>query len=78
MFEGTLIFARIAPREWSVPARGELEQRIFNNGLNIRGRDGDWGLNGDGALSVGGYISGERNDMIVTNATRWFQATGEL
>jgi len=46
--------------------------------LNIRGRDGDWGLNGDGALSVWGLISGARNDMIVTNATQWFQSNGEL
>jgi len=76
--EGTRIFARIAPREWSVPARVELEQRISDAGLNIRGRDGDWGLNGDGALSVWGHITGARNDMIVTNVTQWFQANGEL
>lgn len=76
--EGTRIFARIAPREWSVPARIELEQRISDVGLNIRGRDGDWGLNGDGALSVWGQIPGARNDMIVTNATQWFQSNGEL
>ena len=76
--EGTRIFARIAPCEWSVPARVELEQRISDVGLNIRGRDGDWGLNGDGALSVSGLISDARNDMIVTNATQWFQSNGEL
>lgn len=76
--DGTRIFARIAPREWSVPARIELEQRISDVGLNIRGRDGDWGLNGDGALSIWGHITGARNDMVVTNATQWFQSNGEL
>ncbi|WP_312608952.1 hypothetical protein [Agrobacterium pusense] len=76
--EGTRIFARIAPREWSVPARVELEQRISDIALNIRGQDGDWGLNSDGALSVWGHITGARNDMIVTNATQWFQSNGEL
>jgi hypothetical protein len=75
---GPRIFARIAPSEWPIPARTELEQRISDVGLEIRGRDGDWGLNGDGALSVWGRISGERNDMVVTNATQWFQSTGEL
>ncbi|MDX8530079.1 hypothetical protein RFM41_12070 [Mesorhizobium sp. VK25A] len=75
---GTRIFARIAPREWSVPAKVELEQRIADVALNIRGRDGDWGLNGDGALSVSGLITGARNDMIVINATQWFQSNGEL
>lgn len=75
---GTRIFARIAPREWSMPARVELEQGISDVGLNIGGRDGDWGLNGDGALSVWGLITGERNDMHVTNATQWFQSNGEL
>lgn len=76
--DGTRIFARIAPREWSVPAKVELEQRIADVALNIRGRDGDWGLNGDGALSVSGLINGARNDMIVINATQWFQSNGEL
>ncbi|MGL5117510.1 MAG: hypothetical protein ACRC7C_19535, partial [Beijerinckiaceae bacterium] len=52
--EVTRNFARIAPSEWSEPARSELEQRISGVGLNIRGKDGDWGLNGDGALSVWG------------------------
>ena len=41
---GTRIFARIAPREWSMPARVELERRISDVGLNIGGQDGDWGL----------------------------------
>ncbi|GAA3842866.1 hypothetical protein AFIC_003009 [[Pseudomonas] carboxydohydrogena] len=76
--QGTRIFARIAPHEWSMPARVELEQRISDVGLSIRSRDGDWGLNGDGALSVWGLITRERNDMIVTNATQWFQSNGEL
>jgi hypothetical protein len=76
--EGTRIFARIAPSEWSEPARSELEQRISGVGLNIRGKDGDWGLNGDGALSVWGRSSGARNDMEVTNATQWFKTNGEL
>ena len=34
--------------------------------------------NGDGALSVWGRITGERNDMHVTDATQWFQSNGEL
>lgn len=76
--QGARIFARIAPSEWSMPARVELEQRISDIGLNIRGRDGDWGLNGDGALSVWGLITGERNAMNVINATQWFQSNGEL
>ncbi|MES0170754.1 hypothetical protein NKJ87_33435 [Mesorhizobium sp. M0027] len=76
--DGTRIFARIAPREWSIPAKVELEQRIADVALNIRGRDGDWGLNGDGALSVSGLTTGARNDMIVINATQWFQSNGEL
>jgi hypothetical protein len=75
---GTRIFARIAPSEWSVPARTELEQRISGVGLDIRVRDGDWGLNTEGALSVWGRIVRERNNMEVTNATQWFQSTGEL
>ena len=75
---GTRIFARIAPREWSMPSRVELEQRISDVGLNVGGRDGDWGLNDDGALSVRGLITGERNDMHVTDATQWFQSNGEL
>ncbi|WP_145980744.1 hypothetical protein [Magnetospirillum sp. ME-1] len=76
--EGTRIFVRIAPSEWSEPARSELEQRISGVGLNIRARDGDWGLNGDGALSVWGRIFGERNEMDVTSATQWFKTNGEL
>ncbi|WP_164940680.1 hypothetical protein [Bradyrhizobium zhanjiangense] len=76
--KGTRIFARIAPSEWSAPARVELEQRISDVGLNIRGRDGDWGLNGDGALSVWGRIAGNADDTDVTNATQWFQSNGEL
>jgi hypothetical protein len=75
---GTRIFARIAPSEWSFPARTELEQRISDVGLEIRGRDGDWGLNSDGALSVWGRIDGDRNSMNVTSATQWFQSNGEL
>lgn len=78
LFKGTRIFARIAPREWPMPTRVELEQRISDVGLNIRGRDGDWGLNSDGALSVWGRHTGESDDMIVTNATQWFQSNGEL
>ncbi|MBN8648834.1 MAG: hypothetical protein J0L55_12840 [Caulobacterales bacterium] len=78
LFEGTRIYARIAPSEWSKPAKVQLEQRIPDIGLNIRGRDGDWGVNRDGALSVWGHITGERNDMIVTSATQWFQSNGEL
>lgn len=75
---GTRIFARIAPSGWSMPARVELEQRISDVGLNIRGMDGDWGLNGDGALSVWGRIVDDRNAMQVVNATQWFQSNGEL
>lgn len=75
---GTRIFARIAPSEWALPARIELEQRISDVGLHIRERDGDWGLNNDGALSVWGRVDRDRNSMTVTSATQWFQSNGEL
>ena len=75
---GTRIFARVTPSEWSPPARTELEQRVSDIGLVIRARDGDWGLNNDGALSVWGKIDGARDDMIVTDATQWFQSNGEV
>jgi len=75
---GPRIYARLAPSEWSAPARTELEPRINSIGISIRGRDGDWGLNGEGALSVWGRAAGERDEMDVTNATQWFQSTGEI
>ncbi|MDX8496414.1 hypothetical protein RFN29_33370 [Mesorhizobium sp. VK22B] len=75
---GRRIFARIAPALWTPPPRSDLEPRISNIGLVIRSRDGDWGLNRDGALSVWGRIESDRNEMDVWNATQWFQATGEL
>lgn len=73
---GVRIFVRVAPREWSAPARTDLERRINQTSLCIRGRDGDWGLNSEGALSIWGRAQGE--DMIVTNATQWFLSTGEI
>ncbi|UWF60425.1 hypothetical protein [Brucella sp. 2716] len=75
---GRRIFARIAPAQWTPPPRSDLEPRISKVGLHIRSRDGDWGLNRDGALSVWGRIESERNEMDVWNATQWFQRTGEL
>lgn len=76
--DGKRIFARIAPSEWSAPSRSDLEPRVTTVGLVIRSRDGDWGLNGDGALSVWGRIDSERKAMEVWNATQWFQKTGEI
>ncbi|WOF43072.1 hypothetical protein KNJ79_18370 [Sphingopyxis indica] len=75
---GRRIYARLAPSEWSAPPRSDLELRISKIGLEIRSKDGDWGLNGDGALSVWGRIDGDRNAMAVWNATQWFQRTGEI
>lgn len=75
---GTRIFARMSPSYWQTPARIELEQRISNAGFEIRGRDGDWGLNADGALSIWGRVPERAQEMIVTSATQWFQQNGEL
>jgi hypothetical protein len=75
---GKRIFARIAPTDWPTPARTELVQRVSDIGLKIRGNTGDWGLNGDGALSVWGRNGTRREEMAVSDATQWFQKTGEL
>lgn len=72
------IYARVAPTYWQAPSRVELEQRIGDVGLNIRGLDGDWGLNSAGALSVWGRVSPSTNQMNVFNVTQWFQDNGEL
>ncbi|HDZ82458.1 MAG TPA: hypothetical protein ENH56_14625 [Roseobacter sp.] len=76
--DGKRIFARIAPSEWSSPPRRDLETRVTKIGLVICSRDGDWGLNADGALSVWGRTGSDRNSMEVWNATQWFQKTGEI
>lgn len=75
---GKRIFARLVPAEWTVPPRADLEPRVNGVGLVIRSRDGDWGLNSEGALSVWGRIDGERDAMQVWNATQWFRTTGEI
>ncbi len=76
--EGKRIYARIAPAEWQQPPRSDLETRVNRIGLVVRSRDGDWGLNADGAISVWGKIGSDRNAMDVWNATQWFQKTGEI
>lgn len=76
--EGPRIFARIAPSEWPAPPRSDLGSRISKLGLAIRSRDGDWGVNSDGALMVWGRINSDRDAMKVWNATQWFQKTGEI
>ncbi len=75
---GTRIFARIAPREWSPPARFDLVNRVSEVGLKIRGQSGDWGVNSDGALSVWGTITRPNNELVATSATQWFHSNGEL
>lgn len=77
LMEGKRLFARIAPSEWTAPPRSDLEARVSGVGLSIRGRDGDWGLNAEGALSIWGRVD-DRDEMKVWNATQWFQKTGEL
>lgn len=76
--EGKRIYARLVPAEWTVPPRADLESRVNGVGLVVRSRDGDWGLNAEGALSVWGRIDGERDAMQVWNATQWFRTTGEI
>ncbi len=76
--QGKRIYARIAPAEWQQPPRSDLETRVNKVGLVVRSRDGDWGLNADGAISVWGMIGSDRNAMDVWNATQWFQKTGEI
>lgn len=75
---GKRIYARLVPTEWNVPPRADLESRVNAVGLVVRSRDGDWGLNSEGALSVWGRIDGERDAMQVWNATQWFRKTGEI
>jgi hypothetical protein len=75
---GKRIYARLVPAEWTVPPRADLEARVNGVGLVVRSRDGDWGLNSEGALSVWGRIDGERDAMQVWNATQWFRTTGEI
>jgi hypothetical protein len=76
--EGKRIYARLAPSEWTLPLRNDLGHRISKVGLVIRSTDGDWGVNGDGALSVWGRIGADREKMEVWNATQWFRETGEI
>ncbi|MGO4863364.1 hypothetical protein ACTP2L_07260, partial [Campylobacter jejuni] len=54
LVDGKRIYARLVSAEWTVPPRTDLESRVAGIGLVIRSRDGDWGLNSDGALSVWG------------------------
>lgn len=75
---GKRIYARLVPAEWTVPPRADLEPRVNGVGLVVRSRDGDWGLNSEGALSVWGRIESERDAMQVWNATQWFRTTGEI
>ena len=75
---GKRIYARLVPAEWTVPPRADLEPRVNGVGLVVRSRDGDWGLNAEGALSVWGRIDGDRDAMQVWNATQWFRTTGEI
>ncbi len=75
---GKRIYARLVPTEWTVPPRADLEARVSSVGLVVRSRDGDWGLNSEGALSVWGRVDGERDAMQVWNATQWFRSTGEI
>lgn len=78
LVDGKRIYARLVSAEWTVPPRTDLESRVAGIGLVIRSRDGDWGLNSDGALSVWGRIDSERDAMQVWNATQWFRTTGEI
>ncbi len=73
---GTRIYARIVPSKWANPTRSDMEQRVSKLGLHMRERDGDWGLNREGALSVWGLAAPE--EMTVVSATQWFQKTGEV
>lgn len=76
--EGVRIFARLVPAQWTPPPRSDLEARVGRVGLVIRSRDGDWGLNADGALSVWGRFDDGAGATRVWNATQWFRATGEI
>lgn len=76
--EGQRFTIRTAPSVWTAPPRSELSQRINKLSLGFRVTDGDWGLNGDGALSVWRRIAGARKEMDVTDAKQWFRSDGEL
>jgi hypothetical protein len=70
---GPRVFARVVPTEWSPPDRTGLAVGISEIGLSLRAREGDWGVNGAGALSVWGL-----DGATTFNATQWFQDSGEL
>ncbi len=75
---GPRIFARIAPSQWSQPRRIDLENLISDIGIAIRPNNGDWGINSEGAIQIWHQKSDKLEGPEATNATQWFQKTGEL
>ncbi|TCQ06446.1 hypothetical protein [Sphingomonas sp. PP-CC-3A-396] len=76
--EGVRIFARLVPAEWTPPPRSDLEARVNRVGLAIRSRDGDWGVNAEGAISIWGRFDEGAGATRIWNATQWFRNTGEI